>query len=142
MGFLPSSSFIICPRTTRRRDFVFSLVRKQRPFTRWRLWLLLVLSSTGTSIVPFQKKRLTHLSGWMALIPNANHINWYFRGVEHLTNISYTSTFYGFKVNEELQRPEQQPAPSSSHTHLFPFPLLSVYVFVCEFMYCGICTYV
>ncbi|KAM7075196.1 fibrocystin-L isoform 15-T17 [Molossus nigricans] len=51
----------------------------------------------GTSIVPFQKKRLTHMSGWMALIPNAKHINWYFKGVDHVTNISYTSTFYGFK---------------------------------------------
>ncbi|KAM7317037.1 hypothetical protein ACRRTK_023339 [Alexandromys fortis] len=56
--------------------------------------------SFGTSIVPFQKKRLTHMSGWMALIPNANHINWYFKGVEHLTNISYTSTFYGFKEED------------------------------------------
>ncbi|XP_075406661.1 fibrocystin-L [Tenrec ecaudatus] len=56
--------------------------------------------SFGTSIVPFQKKRLTHTSGWMALIPNANHINWYFRGVDHVTNISYTSTFYGFKKED------------------------------------------
>ncbi|XP_076961678.1 fibrocystin-L [Callospermophilus lateralis] len=56
--------------------------------------------SFGTSIVPFQKKRLTHTSGWMALIPNANHINWYFKGVDHVTNISYTSTFYGFKEED------------------------------------------
>ncbi|XP_073925166.1 fibrocystin-L isoform X4 [Castor canadensis] len=56
--------------------------------------------SFGTSIVPFQKKRLTHMSGWMALIPNANHINWYFKGVDHITNISYTSTFYGFKEED------------------------------------------
>ncbi|XP_063113704.1 fibrocystin-L isoform X1 [Cavia porcellus] len=56
--------------------------------------------SFGTSIVPFQKKRLTHTSGWMALIPNANHINWYFRDVDHVTNISYTSTFYGFKEED------------------------------------------
>ncbi|XP_004640150.1 fibrocystin-L [Octodon degus] len=56
--------------------------------------------SFGTSIVPFQKKRLTHTSGWMALIPNANHINWYFRDMEHITNISYTSTFYGFKEED------------------------------------------
>ncbi|XP_066121905.1 fibrocystin-L [Saccopteryx bilineata] len=54
----------------------------------------------GTSIVPFQKKRLTHMSGWMALIPNAKHINWYFKGVDHITNISYTSTFYGFKEED------------------------------------------
>ncbi|XP_045717230.1 fibrocystin-L [Phyllostomus hastatus] len=56
--------------------------------------------SFGTSIVPFQKKRLTHMSGWMALIPNAKHINWYFKGVDHVTNISYTSTFYGFKEED------------------------------------------
>ncbi|XP_070248855.1 fibrocystin-L [Myotis yumanensis] len=56
--------------------------------------------SFGTSIVPFRKKRLTHVSGWMALIPNAKHINWYFKGVDHITNISYTSTFYGFKEED------------------------------------------
>ncbi|XP_077023612.1 fibrocystin-L [Tamandua tetradactyla] len=56
--------------------------------------------SFGISIVPFQKKRLTHMSGWMALIPNANHINWYFKGIDHITNISYTSTFYGFKEED------------------------------------------
>ncbi|ELK37593.1 Fibrocystin-L [Myotis davidii] len=56
--------------------------------------------SFGTSIVPFRKKRLTHMSGWMALIPNAKHINWYFKGVDHITNISYTSTFYGFKEED------------------------------------------
>nr|XP_010954142.1 fibrocystin-L isoform X1 [Camelus bactrianus] len=56
--------------------------------------------SFGTSIVPFQKKRLTHMSGWMALIPNAKHINWYFKDIDHVTNISYTSTFYGFKEED------------------------------------------
>ncbi|TKC41541.1 hypothetical protein EI555_014575, partial [Monodon monoceros] len=56
--------------------------------------------SFGTSVVPFQKKRLTHMSGWMALIPNAKHINWYFKSVDHITNISYTSTFYGFKEQD------------------------------------------
>ncbi|XP_045661731.1 fibrocystin-L isoform X1 [Ursus americanus] len=56
--------------------------------------------SFGTSIVPFRKKRLTHMSGWMALIPNAKHINWYFKDVDHITNISYTSTFYGFKEED------------------------------------------
>ncbi|KAM9050154.1 fibrocystin-L [Megaptera novaeangliae] len=56
--------------------------------------------SFGTSIVPFQKKRLTHMSGWMALIPNAKHINWYFKSVDRITNISYTSTFYGFKEED------------------------------------------
>ncbi|XP_053415184.1 fibrocystin-L isoform X2 [Nycticebus coucang] len=56
--------------------------------------------SFGASVVPFQKKRLTHTSGWMALIPSANHINWYFKGVDHITNISYISTFYGFKEED------------------------------------------
>lgn len=65
--------------------------------------MLLLFSPIGTSIVPFQKKRLTHMSGWMALIPNANHINWYFKDVDHISNISYTSTFYGFKVNNEYK---------------------------------------
>ncbi|KFO35224.1 Fibrocystin-L [Fukomys damarensis] len=61
---------------------------------------VILSDSFGTSIVPFQKKRLTHMSGWMALIPNASHINWYFKDVGHITNISYTSTFYGFKEED------------------------------------------
>lgn len=77
--------------------------KKRKPFSSQRLLMLLLFSPIGTSIVPFQKKRLTHMSGWMALIPNANHINWYFKDVDHISNISYTSTFYGFKVNNEYK---------------------------------------
>lgn len=62
------------------------------------------------------------MSGWMALIPNAKHINWYFKSVDHITNISYTSTFYGFKVNKELHNPSSNNfdcilLKSSPHTH-------------------------
>ncbi|XP_078542272.1 fibrocystin-L-like [Lissotriton helveticus] len=38
--------------------------------------------------------------GWMALLPNANSINWYFHDAEFITNISYTATFYGFKAED------------------------------------------
>ncbi|XP_012578380.1 PREDICTED: fibrocystin-L [Condylura cristata] len=72
-----------------------------KPSPRSLLEKEVVLSdSFGTSIIPFQKKRLTHMSGWMALIPNARHINWYFKDVDHIANISYTSTFYGFKEED------------------------------------------
>ncbi|XP_063307204.1 fibrocystin-L-like [Pelobates fuscus] len=60
----------------------------------------IISNSYGVSIVPYLAKRLTHKPGWMALLPNANSFNWYFSDADFITNISYTSTFYGFK-NED-----------------------------------------
>ncbi|XP_069076732.1 fibrocystin-L-like isoform X2 [Pleurodeles waltl] len=54
----------------------------------------------GVSTVPYLPKRLTHKPGWMALLPNANSFNWYFHDAEFITNISYTSVFYGFKAED------------------------------------------
>ncbi|XP_067833370.1 fibrocystin-L-like [Heptranchias perlo] len=59
-------------------------------------------NSYGVSIIPFLAKRLTHSSGWMALIPNNETFNWYFKDVDHVTNISYTATFYHFKENDHV----------------------------------------
>ncbi|XP_018426208.1 PREDICTED: fibrocystin-L [Nanorana parkeri] len=59
---------------------------------------VIISNSFGVSVVPFLPKRLTHKPGWMALLPNANSFNWYFSQVDFISNISYTSTFYGFKV--------------------------------------------
>lgn len=50
-------------------------------------------------MVPFLKKRLTHPNGWMALLPSRQTYNWYFSNVDYITNISYSSEFYGFKVH-------------------------------------------
>ncbi|XP_075681934.1 fibrocystin-L [Rhinoderma darwinii] len=57
-------------------------------------------NSYGSSVVPFLPKRLTHKPGWMALLPNTESFNWYFSNVDFITNISYTSTFYGFKSED------------------------------------------
>ncbi|PIO36533.1 hypothetical protein AB205_0037790 [Aquarana catesbeiana] len=65
------------------------------------LWKDVIISNSfGLSVVPCLPKRLTHPNGWMALLPNANSFNWYFRNVDFITNISYTSTFYGFKSED------------------------------------------
>ncbi|XP_077349351.1 fibrocystin-L [Lithobates pipiens] len=65
------------------------------------LWKDVIISNSfGLSVVPCLPKRLTHPYGWMALLPNANSFNWYFRNVDFITNISYTSTFYGFKSED------------------------------------------
>ncbi|KAM5157489.1 fibrocystin-L [Mantella aurantiaca] len=61
---------------------------------------VIISNSYGVSVVPFLTKRLTHPSGWMALLPNDNSFNWYFKNVDFITNISYTSTFYGFKSED------------------------------------------
>lgn len=53
---------------------------------------------TGSSAVPFLKKRMTHKLGWMAMVPSGETYNWFFENMDHLTNISYNAKFYGFKV--------------------------------------------
>ncbi|XP_040210574.1 fibrocystin-L-like [Rana temporaria] len=65
------------------------------------LWKDVIISNSfGLTVVPCLLKRLTHPGGWMALLPNANSFNWYFRNANFITNISYTSTFYGFKSED------------------------------------------
>lgn len=54
--------------------------------------------STGFSVVPYLKKRITHRFGWMALLPSGKTYNWNFRDMDHLTNITYSAKFYGFAV--------------------------------------------
>ncbi|XP_075126263.1 fibrocystin-L-like [Leptodactylus fuscus] len=61
---------------------------------------VIISNSFGASHVPYLVQRLTHPSGWMALLPNADSFNWYFYGAESITNISYTGTFYGFKSED------------------------------------------
>lgn len=50
-------------------------------------------------MVPYLKKRMTHKLGWMALLPSRETYNWYFDDMDHLTNITYQSKFYGFQVH-------------------------------------------
>lgn len=54
--------------------------------------------STGFSVVPYLKKRMTHKFGWMALLPSGKTYTWNFRDMDHLTNITYSAKFYGFAV--------------------------------------------
>lgn len=59
------------------------------------------ITITGTSGVPYLKKRMTHPLGWMALLPSGQTYNWYFKDMDHITNITYAAKFYGFKVQEK-----------------------------------------
>ncbi|KAG7219450.1 hypothetical protein INR49_009284 [Caranx melampygus] len=60
-----------------------------------------ILTNThGTSVVPYLKKRMTHKFGWMALLPSGKTYNWYFSDMDHITNISYSAKFYGFKSDQ------------------------------------------
>uniref|UniRef100_UPI00398F2CC2 PKHD1 like 1, tandem duplicate 1 n=1 Tax=Pristiophorus japonicus TaxID=55135 RepID=UPI00398F2CC2 len=59
-------------------------------------------NSHGISIIPFLMRHLTHGPGWMALIPNNETFNWYFKDADHITNISYTAIFYHFKENDHV----------------------------------------
>ncbi|TSK31508.1 Fibrocystin-L [Bagarius yarrelli] len=58
----------------------------------------LILTNTyGSSIIPFANKLITHRDGWMALLPTDKTYNWYFHNASHISNISYSAVFYGFK---------------------------------------------
>lgn len=60
--------------------------------------------STGSSVIPYLKKRMTHKFGWMALLPSGQTYNWYFRDMDHLTNITYSAKFYSFGVPKQKKR--------------------------------------
>ncbi|XP_029369318.1 PKHD1 like 1, tandem duplicate 1 isoform X2 [Echeneis naucrates] len=61
---------------------------------------VILTNSHGSSAVPYLKKRMTHKLGWMALLPSGQTYNWYFSDMDHLTNITYSAKFYGFKSDQ------------------------------------------
>ncbi|XP_043232444.1 fibrocystin-L-like [Amphibalanus amphitrite] len=74
-------------------------------------------SRHGTATANWQKKRLTHPSGWMALLVGGETHNLQFADSDQLTNISYTARFYFLKPEDRLavshsmlQRPDRLQA--------------------------------
>ncbi|XP_072925977.1 LOW QUALITY PROTEIN: PKHD1 like 1, tandem duplicate 1 [Hemitrygon akajei] len=66
-------------------------------------WRQLILSNTyGSSSLSYWYERLNHGSGWMALIPNNQTVNWHFKDVDHITEISYRATFYHFTDSDHI----------------------------------------
>ncbi|KAM3595703.1 uncharacterized protein V6R79_001361 [Siganus canaliculatus] len=54
----------------------------------------------GSSVIPYLKKRMTHKLGWMAMLPSRQTYNWFFKDMDHITNITYAAKFYGFKSDQ------------------------------------------
>ncbi|KAM7384668.1 hypothetical protein PAMA_011835 [Pampus argenteus] len=61
---------------------------------------VIITNTHGSSVIPFLKKRLTHKFGWMALLVSGQTYNWYFKNMDHITNITYEAKFYGFKSDQ------------------------------------------
>uniref|UniRef100_G3NDK3 PKHD1 like 1 n=1 Tax=Gasterosteus aculeatus aculeatus TaxID=481459 RepID=G3NDK3_GASAC len=61
---------------------------------------IILTNSHGSSAIPFLKKRMTHKLGWMALLPSGQTYNWYFKDMDHITNITYSAKFYGFSSDQ------------------------------------------
>ncbi|KAM8840499.1 PKHD1 like 1, tandem duplicate 1 isoform 3-T3 [Spinachia spinachia] len=61
---------------------------------------IILTNSHGSSVIPFLKKRMTHMFGWMALLPSGQTYNWYFKDMDHITNITYSAKFYGFSSDQ------------------------------------------
>ncbi|XP_077992871.1 fibrocystin-L-like [Glandiceps talaboti] len=58
---------------------------------------VLFTNEYGTTSVIYKKKRLTHMEGWMVTLLDGSNHNMIFEDVDHVTNISYTGTFYNFE---------------------------------------------
>ncbi|XP_043545298.1 fibrocystin-L-like [Chiloscyllium plagiosum] len=58
--------------------------------------------NTGTSIVPYMPTCSIYKCGWMALFPNDEILNWHFKDMDHITNISYKAIFHHFKDNDSI----------------------------------------
>jgi hypothetical protein len=56
----------------------------------------LFTNAHGTSRINYHKKRITHPEGWMITLIDGDNYNMIFEDVDHVTNISYTATFYNF----------------------------------------------
>lgn len=59
-------------------------------------------------MIPYLKKRMTHKFGWMAMLPSGKTYNWYFKDMDHLTNITYNAKFYGFSVSPRSVQTEER----------------------------------
>ena len=70
-------------------------------------------------MVPYLKKRLTHKFGWMALLPSQKTYNFYFDNVDQITNITYQSKFYGFKVTTRPSSVDASPLSADLLSRLF-----------------------
>ncbi|CAH1775752.1 unnamed protein product [Owenia fusiformis] len=54
----------------------------------------------GSSVVPYRKKRLTHMEGWMVTVMDSDRYLMTYRDRPQLTNITYSATYYDFAPNE------------------------------------------
>ncbi|CAJ1082786.1 fibrocystin-L-like [Xyrichtys novacula] len=61
---------------------------------------VLLTNKHNTSLVPYAVKRLTHKPGWQALLPSKQTYFMAFENAEHITNITYSARFYGFKPDQ------------------------------------------
>ncbi|XP_068431576.1 PKHD1 like 1, tandem duplicate 1 [Clinocottus analis] len=61
---------------------------------------VILTNSHGSSVVPYLKKRMTHKLGWMAMLPSRQTYRWFFKDVDHVTNITYDAKFYGFASDQ------------------------------------------
>ena len=74
-----------------------SLIAKNVSFT----------SRHGTTNSEYQKKRVTHAKGWEVVLVSGEEYMMEFENAAHLSNISYTGTFYDFKVSRLFSRKYQ-----------------------------------
>ena len=55
-------------------------------------------NQNGAVVGPWSRKRVTHPFGWMVLLVNGDNYVMTFENAGHITNITYSGTFYELEV--------------------------------------------
>ncbi|XP_072104046.1 PKHD1 like 1, tandem duplicate 1 [Mobula birostris] len=89
---------VVCDSTV---SFHHVSIHSPSPSALWGRQLILS-NAYGSSSLSFWHERLNHGPGWMALIPNNQTVNWHFKDMDHITEISYRATFYHFMDSDHV----------------------------------------
>ena len=72
----------------------------------------------GSVSSPWSKKRVTHPRGWMVLLVNTEEYVMTFENAGHITNISYSGTFYELEVSWFVELLTVQHLSKSCHFYM------------------------
>ncbi|XP_077870118.1 fibrocystin-L-like [Saccoglossus kowalevskii] len=92
MGTSPGA---VCDNSVKIHRFAFN-----RPTSSLLYKGVNFINDYGSSIVPYEKVRLTHLNGWMITLVDGKNYNMVWEDAEQLTNISYVGTLYNMEPTD------------------------------------------
>ncbi|XP_072562121.1 PKHD1 like 1, tandem duplicate 1 [Paramormyrops kingsleyae] len=88
----------VCDETVR---FHRLIITYPQPYSLWYKELILT-NSFGKTSLTFLTYMVTHYWGWLAMLPDSETYNCYFKDADYITYISYGAMFYGFKEEDYI----------------------------------------